>query len=803
MTETGGNDWVLSCDRLGAGQGEQAGGKGATLAHLLQRGYPVPRGFIVLPLAFTGDELKAEAWARVRQELARLRRGKDGAGFAVRSSALAEDSASASFAGQFQTLLGVRGDERVHDAILEVRRSRHNERVRAYSRARGMEAVHEMAVIVQRMVPAELSGVLFTADPLTGSRMEMIGSFAEGLGEHLVSGETSGQSFRIGRPTRAYSGPDLLARHARRLYRLGERLEAELGQPQDIEWAVAGGRLFLLQSRAITTLAGYDPAIGEWNASRTGDFLWSNVNFGEAVSGVMTPLTWTVIERVLADWMFLPGHHSAGSIGGRPYLNLSIFATVFHAMGKSTEELLETLEPTIHTPLPEGKQIPLLPLPVASAVRYLPRWMLIELRQRRGVRALARYVRTNRAWCLHAGESIREARSGRELLALWQLEILPHVKAGVWTVLGSATRFARVAAPLRRELVALLGPVSADSLLTGPAGEGVDLPANLGPLLGIDKVARGEMDREEYLDRYGHRGPHEFELSYPRPREDPEWMERQVQRLRESPADLDGLLEKRRARFEAAWEQLLAQHPRRARGVGRLIRESAARSRLREAARSEYVRDRWVVRELALRAGELTGLGENVFFLTLEELERTLAGEEKGADQVAVRRAAYARQSALPPYPSVIRGRFDPYRWAEGPDRGVGFYDSRRPAGRAFDREREPLVVTGAPGSAGRAEGVVRCLDSPAEGDRLRDGEVLVTRQTDIEWTLLFPRAGAVVTDVGAPLSHAAIVARELGIPAVVGCGDATLRLCTGDRVAVDGGRGTVRLLDESGASPA
>jgi pyruvate,water dikinase len=106
-------------------------------------------------------------------------------------------------------------------------------------------------------------------------------------------------------------------------------------------------------------------------------------------------------------------------------------------------------------------------------------------------------------------------------------------------------------------------------------------------------------------------------------------------------------------------------------------------------------------------------------------------------------------------------------------------------------------MVTGSPGSAGRVEGVVRLLDEPKDGDQLQDGEVLVTTQTDIAWTLLFPRAAAVITDVGAPLSHAAIVARELGIPAVVGCGDATMRLSTGDRVHVDGGRGIVEILGD------
>ena len=105
-------------------------------------------------------------------------------------------------------------------------------------------------------------------------------------------------------------------------------------------------------------------------------------------------------------------------------------------------------------------------------------------------------------------------------------------------------------------------------------------------------------------------------------------------------------------------------------------------------------------------------------------------------------------------------------------------------------------IITGSPGSAGQVEGTVRVLANPEEGQHLKPGEILVTVQTDIAWTLLFPRAAAIVTDVGAPLSHAAIVARELGLPAVVGCGDATLRLKTGDRVRVDGGRGVVEILE-------
>jgi pyruvate,water dikinase len=138
----------------------------------------------------------------------------------------------------------------------------------------------------------------------------------------------------------------------------------------------------------------------------------------------------------------------------------------------------------------------------------------------------------------------------------------------------------------------------------------------------------------------------------------------------------------------------------------------------------------------------------------------------------------------------LIRGRFDPFQWAADPDRRSDYYDAYAPLPAVDGR-----TVAGFAGAAGIVEGTVRRLDRPEQGDRLQPGEVLVTPTTNVGWTPLFARASAIVTDVGAPLSHAAIVARELGIPAVVGCGNATMRMRTGDRVRVDGGRGTIEIL--------
>jgi phosphoenolpyruvate synthase/pyruvate phosphate dikinase len=272
---------VYAFDTLPPQQAAHA--KGPTLARLYQAGYPVPYGFVILPSAFANDQLTPESWAQVQDHLAHMRRRASSIAFAVRSSAWSEDSALVSFAGEFETVINVYTDVDVREAIRTVRRSRLGERVRAYSQTKGLDPIHEVAVVVQRLVPADFSGVLFTADPITGSHSAMNGNFVRGPGDQLVSGEVAGFAFTIQRPDGQYDGPADLKPFARGLHRVGRQLEQDLGGPQDIEWAVSGTRLYLLQSRPITTLVGHNPATGEWNDSLTGDFLWTNVNLGEAI----------------------------------------------------------------------------------------------------------------------------------------------------------------------------------------------------------------------------------------------------------------------------------------------------------------------------------------------------------------------------------------------------------------------------------------------------------------------------------------------------------------------------------------
>ncbi len=531
----------------------------------------------------------------------------------------------------------------------------------------------------------------------------------------------------------------------------------------------------------------------EWNATLTGDYLWSNVNFGEAVTEVMTPLSWSVIQFTLDEWVFLPGFPTVGNIGGFPYLNISIMATLFNAVGQKRAQILKNLESTLYMRIPDEMEIPLIPKSKLEILRNLPNLMRVQGKQSAGIKGLDSYLDSNPAWFQRTREQLQAVRSGKELTQLWNEQIKPHVKDAVWIVLGIAANSADYTLNLRRELKPLVGRDDASILIANLNEDtsGTDMLASLGPVLGLSKVANGEMPRENYLEHFGHRGPHEFELSVARPMEDPSWIDQELSRLAENPIDTIELLNMKKASYADAWDRLISRHPRKTKSLARKLAESARRARLRERSRSEYIRDRWIVRLFALRAAELTDLGEDIFFLHLSDVLDVLSGDNAPIQNIPQRKEKYQKFKSLPTYPSVIRGRFDPFQWAADPDRRSDIFDQS-----FLHSKNGSKIIEGSPGSAGQIEGIARCAFTPEEGAQLQPGEILVTPQTDISWTMIFPRAAAVVTDIGAPLSHAAIVARELGIPAVVGCGDATMRIKSGDRLRVDGGRGSVVILD-------
>ncbi len=770
-----------------------AGGKGRALAQLTQAGFPVPDGCVLLTRAFAGDEITPEAWDLALTQIHRIRRSND-TSFAVRSSALSEDSTQASFAGEFDSILNVSSDEEIRSAILTVRRSRHNERVLSYTQSQGLgNAEHDVAVVIQKMVQPDYAGVVFTADPLTGNLMCMSGNFVTGLGDKLVSGEVSASAFTIERAGNNYQGPSEIQPMAKILQREAHEIEARMGCPQDIEWAITGKRLHILQSRPITTLNSYDPIQAVWNDSMKGNFLWSANNLMEAYPQVITPFTASLnqaLEKIGGPSLTVKGYPINGIICGRMYSNLSVQVSAFARMFKGDTRKAYRQIAGWWGEIPEGVEIPLIPITKQEWERgvLLDLWKT-ESKFRRYRRKAPQFLSKNQKICATILTQIQQAQTPTELIALWNDSIaLQHRDCMIHIVAAGSDIQVR----LERELSELVGPEDANALLSNLSGVSSRLES-LGPVAGLGLVALSKMSREEYLARYGHRGENEAECAWPRPMEDLQWLDRRLAEWQAAPADVEAMLAHQRTAFEAAWGRFCQNHPEKIRGIQKRLNQASQAARRREHVRSEATRAISVVRAYALRAGEMLQIGEDVFFLTIDEVLAALAGNQSALTHIPVRKEVHQKYTELPPYPAIILGRFDPFAWALDPQRRTDFYDGTKQ--RAAPIESNGRTITGAAGALGVVEGTVRRLERLDESAQFMAGEVLVTTMTNIGWTPIFPRAAAIVTDLGAPLSHAAIVARELGIPAVVGCGNATSRLKTGDRVRVDGGKGLVEIL--------
>ncbi|MEV3984666.1 PEP/pyruvate-binding domain-containing protein [Nonomuraea sp. NPDC049758] len=807
-----------------------AGGKGASLARLARAGLPVPGGFVVTTWAYRsfvaafGDEIASSgdpgalfAAHEIPAGLAEAIRAAhaalgDDVAVAVRSSATAEDLPELSFAGQQDTFLNVRADGLL-EAVRRCWASLWNPRAVAYRERNGVP--HDdvaLAVVVQELVDADAAGIMFTADPVTGARDEIVVNASWGLGEAVVGGQVTPDTITLsgGRVTgsrvadktvmtvRTASGtreepvpeelrraPVLDAAQAVELAALGERVQALYGMPMDVEWARRDGTFAILQGRPIT---GLKPQVEEWNDSLKGDYLWTAGNLGEAIPDVMTPATWSFVRIFIHEAMSasaLPGFDLVGNIGGRFYMNLSVVHSIAAALGMRSR--LGAVE-QVFGRLPAGLEVPLVRLSRWEIVRrVLPMAVTLQRRVRRNIKELPAFLATSRQRCEELRERVAATSSGTELADLWTSAIEPHLVTSSRMLEAAGRQGGATLVWTRDRLRRLMGEADAEAMLTGVNADG-EL-ASLGPVLGLGRLARGEISREEFALAYGHRGPHEFEVSRPRPGEDPAWIDAQLAGLRDLRAGTEALLARQEKARQEAWARFAARHPGKEARMRARVRRWNAVVRDRESARSENIRAFWVLRAFVVRAGELTGHGDDLFHLYLEEILDVLRGDASALARVPVRRATHDRYAALPPYPTVIVGRFDPVRWAADPGRRADVYDAR-----GFDVPVSD-TVTGFPGAPGVVEGVARVIAGPEDGDRLAPGEILVTTLTNVGWTPMFPRAAAVVTDMGAPLSHASIVARELGIPAVVGTGNATMRLRDGDRVRVDGERGTVELL--------
>ena len=857
MNNDGDSAFVLALDDAAASLA-RVGGKGSSLARLAAAGLPVPPGFHITTAAyrlftarhglqeqilaavskaspdqpatcdaaaetiatlFAQHPMPDEVMQAIRQAYVEL--GGSDLPVAVRSSATAEDLPDLSFAGQQETYLNMCGEAQVLDAVKRCWASLWTARAISY-RIRNhiaAEAV-SLAVVVQVLIPADAAGILFTANPLNGRRDQVMINAAWGLGEAIVGGLVTPDTLVVEKASGTIAATEISEkkvmtvrtstgtheepvpvdqRHqavlssdqATELARLGVQIEELYGLPMDIEWALSAGRFFIVQARPITTLHQLQQGIDAWNDSLTMDCLWTRGNIGEAVPDVVTPCSRSLLKIVFDDMMptlFIGGYSPVGYIGGRLYMNLSLMMTLFVAIGGGRKRLFEATG-DIFGRVPDDLEIPLLPLSRWTIVRTI---LQAVLRNRRRIRAnskkLPAFLATAPARCEDLLTRVQAASSPAELTTLWQDELLPYLHECSYMLEAGSKSDGGAFIKIRNTLRKLVGDADTNLLLLATEA-GTDQLASLGPLQGLTLLMRGEIDRATFIRQYGHHSPHLFEISYPRPGEDPQWIDQQLAALRDAPMDITTLLARQKEAREAAWDRFQSRYPRQAAKMRRQIARARIQAHEREAARSEQARAFWPLRAFVLRAGELTGHGEKLFFLSIEEILALLNGDDTALASVPERQAIYAGYCALPSYPALIRGRFDPFQWAAKQERRSDVFDASNKSVSESD------AVTGFPGAPGIVEGPARVVLTVEEGEQLQSGEILVTTVTNIGWTPLFPRAVAVVTDVGAPLSHAAIVARELGIPAVVGCGNATMRLHTGDWLRVNGELGTVEIL--------
>jgi pyruvate,water dikinase len=739
---------------------EQMGSKAATLAELAAAGFPVPSGFVVPAAAFAESEDTPEALDTV---IAAAAAGFGEVVFAVRSSAGAEDLPDASYAGLYETYLNVPAAD-LPDAVRRCHASAATAQVSAYHSHQHVAADPSvdagMAVLVQRMVDADAAGVAFTANPVTGDPAETVITAVRGLGERLVSGEAVGDQWvvRDGRAARTRDTESAIdAAQTLAVATLARRVADRYTMPQDIEWAIADGDVFLLQARAMTAL----PEPADWTSPGPGVWL-RNFRLGEWLPEPVTPLfvDW-LLERI--ETGFYQGMR--GTVGAswpfpRAIVNGWYYARPNPAItpARLARALISTRGGLLRVVYPALVQAGRNPAAADRAVlnRLYEQWRdTVWPRYQQLVNAAETELETKID--IPSPERLREIVDQVAVAAGEHLWSLTLVGGAAWKMEGCLARFTRrhLTTALRDgPQVLLQGLPGAGAPVPGHAVHSIDwLHATIGELSPtVPSHAVPEDDRDEHDERRG--------------------------RLADRLAD-------RRGAAEQACRAALATRPKVLAQFDSILAVAQRYAVIREQQARDVTYGWPLLRRCVYRLGEqLAHAGaiddpDDVFFLTRIE---TRSSNEKLHEVVADRRATWQRQRRMAA--PLMLGRL-PRLLGAVLHRGV---EASRTPGTTTSVE----TIVGEPASPGRATAAVRVVRGPDEFAGFQPGEVLVAASTTPAWTPLFAHAAAVVTDGGTLAAHASLVAREYGIPAVVATGTATRQLHNGQLVTVDGSAGTV-----------
>ncbi|HET9516840.1 MAG TPA: phosphoenolpyruvate synthase [Actinoplanes sp.] len=789
----------------------------------------------------------------VEQELLRAWRGLGGEhAYAVRSSATAEDLPGASFAGQYDSFLNVRTEEQLLDRVRRCWMSLFTDRVIGYRARHGFDHREtSLAVVVQRLIVPEAAGVMFTADPVSGHRRVTVINAAYGLGESVVSGLVNPDLYRIGPnleveatvpEKHVMTVPDAaggvveqpVAPAQRRaqvlsdaaiaeLAAIGRRIDEHFGAPQDIEWAWTDGRFYLLQSRPVTSLFPLPPAPSD-------DRLHVYFSFGhqQMMTEPIRPLGLSVLRTFFPFGKRRADGESTQLLpaGGRLFFDYT--DPLHHRIGRRLlARAAGAMDPRV------GRAV--LGIAARDEFRAHQRFNLI-----RGLRMNAFIARTvtrvagDVLWRDMSGRLARaeqfiqdtlttsramvESTHGAQRIAAIQDE-LRRIPLGIYYELS----LTQVSAMISRALVEQLGrrwlgkppdlapihkalPGNVTTEMGMAIGDLADLARGKPELLALlqsppapfnvghfDAVPGGAEFRAAFtalLDRYGMRGAGEIDLTRPRWSEDPTQLFSGILANTRT-----GRAGEHRQRFrvgeqeaQVAMDALVAQvratrlGAPKAAAMRRLLTVYRTLMALREHQKflsvGVFAGYRRGIREevsLLIRNGVLA-VPDDADFLSLQELRDLLDGRRPVglAQTIAARRAEHDRFQALNP----------PRLFTSDGEVVNGTHGGSHPEG----------ALAGFPVSAGVVEGRARVVLRPQDAE-LHDGDILVARSTDPAWTPLFAAVRGIVLEIGGVMSHGAVIARELGLPTVVGIDDATRLIPDGSRIRVDGSAGFVELL--------
>jgi rifampicin phosphotransferase len=851
--------YVVGLAECASGAADEVGGKAVGLGALLAAGMPVPAGFAVTTSAYRESvaairrELDAtaaataisdgEASAALRALFYGLRLPEavaaqareaylalDPTGtalVAVRSSATAEDLVDASFAGQQDTYLGIRGVESVIAHIARCWGSLFTPHAIGYRRRFDVPVDDlAMAVVVQSMVDAEAAGVMMSLDPVTGDRSTVFISAAHGLGEGVVVGDIESDSIWVDKsgpavtraesvhqaeayrydadgdvrrqplPAELQDKPALLPQEAVELARIAIRMEQQQGCPQDLEWAIdldhtGARRIWLLQSRPETVWANRStqslnrpPAL---HGPTRPDTTWTTTNVGESVPGIPTPLGWSMwsvageiamrsafhaigaLSRSELDIPAAPQDRLLGIFLGRASLSVSLLCDWAERV-PGTDPV--TMAEQIFSARPQG-YVP------RSRRRYYPRVALKAGAPLFRVKRMVPRDRANaEAFRANALRTLADSDEGTTRQLLEDALTIHRRCLSTQTLLTMA-----VCQPITDALLRTAASVglSGEELMAGYGGHD-----ETAAVTDMWACSRGTLDLDTFLARHGFHAWQEGELSALSWREDPAPVLNLIESYKGRGDDADPAIAERQrmATREKLESDFLAALPRGRKPLGRLLlRLARSYVPLRGIAKGSFVQSLDVVRAAARRLGTLLqdrgalADREDVFYLTLPELRAELPADVGAL--VAERKRERAGYATLQ-LPTVWLGEVAPIE-------SVPIADDN--------------MIVGSGASPGVAEGRARVVTCPGDA-HIAEGEILVAHNTDPSWASLMFLSSGLVADIGGVMSHTAIVARELSLPCVVNTKFATKALRTGDLIRMNGARGTVEVLERVAVLP-